>query len=253
MERLSEEIYKILGLSPNEWRIYETLLDKGESTVSRIATVGKIHRRNAYDAMRRLLDKGLCFQVLTPGETHYNAVDPDKLLELLTEKRQRLEDILPALKKKFHERRIDEEAYIYRGFEGLKNIWREVLRVGEDSYFIGAKGGWFDPRLTVSGKRFFQEAKKKKITFIHLFDQEVKIKLPNFAKEFPATLKYRYLPKKYSTASGIHIFGDYVITHTGFVGVGHIDEDVVFFVLKSKKLADSYRTWFWCIWDESND
>ncbi|OGL61154.1 hypothetical protein A2752_01760 [Candidatus Uhrbacteria bacterium RIFCSPHIGHO2_01_FULL_46_23] len=253
MGQVSEEIYKSLGFSPNEWRMYETLLERGESTVSEIATVGKIHRRNAYDAMRRLLDKGLCFQVLTPGESHYNAVDPDKLLELLTEKRQRLEEVLPVLKKKFHERRVEEEAYIYRGLEGLKNVWREVLRVGEESYFIGAKGAWFDNRLTVSRKRFFQEARKKKIKFIQLFDHEVKIKMPHFARQFPAPLKYRYLPKKYSTESGIHIFGDYVITHTGLDVIGRIDENVVFFVLKSKKLADSYRTWFWCIWGESND
>jgi sugar-specific transcriptional regulator TrmB len=251
MKQTSQEINKILDLSPNEWRIYKTLLDRGESTVSEVSTVGKIHRRNAYDAMRRLLDKGLCFQVLTPGEVHYNAVDPDKLLELLAEKRQHLEDLLPALKKKYYERRIDEEAYIYHGLEGLKNIWREVLRVGEDSYYIGAKGSWFDPQLVSSGKKFFKEAKKRKIKFIQLFDHEVKTKLPSFAKQFPAALQYRYLPKKYSTHSGIHVFGDYVITHTGLDVIGRIDEDVVFFVLKSKKLADSYRTWFWCIWDQS--
>lgn len=51
-----------LGLSPNEAKIYETLVLRGESSVSDIAVAAKIHRRNAYDAIERLIDKGLCFQ-----------------------------------------------------------------------------------------------------------------------------------------------------------------------------------------------
>lgn len=246
---MSQQILEDLGLSPNEARIYASLIERGESSISDIAINAKIHRRNAYDVMQRLINKGLCFQVFSAGENTYNAVDPDKLTELLAEKQERLISILPDLKKKFHASFAPEEAYIYRGLEGQKNIWRDVLRVGKDSYFIGAKAAWFDPKLESGRSAFFKEANRKKLKFIQLFDYEVKSQMPNFPHHFPGNLEYRFLPKKYPTNSGLHIFGDYVVTYTG-ITIGKIDEDVVIFVIHSKNLAESYRTWFWYMWEQ---
>ena len=244
-------VFESLGLSPNEAKIYQTLVEHGESSISQVATSAQIHRRNAYDAMQRLIDKGLCFQIFSSKENTYNAVDPDKLTELLKEKETELNELLPDLKAKFGKRLAPEEAYIYRGYEGQKNVWRDVLRIGADSYFIGAKGAWFDPRLDSGRAAFFREANRKKIKFIQLFDHEVKTQLPNFPKHFPGKLEYRFLPKEYSTNSGIHVFGDYVITYTG-ITVGKLAKDVVIFVMHSKQLAEDYRKWFWYMWEQSS-
>lgn len=247
-----QEILQNVGLSPNEAKIYESLVELGESTISKIAVAAGVHRRNAYDAINRLIDKGLCFEILTKGENRYNAVDPGKLLELISEKQRSVQAILPALQKKFTKREAPEEAYIYRGFEGQKNIWRDVLRVGKDSYFIGAKGGWFDPHLNSTRDEFFKETRRKGIKFIQLFDHEIKAHHPNFPKQFPGELRYRFLPKKYSTNSAIHIFGDYVITYAG-MSLMKLNENMVFFVIRSPELAESYRTWFWYMWEQSSE
>jgi len=246
-----QKVFESLGLSPNEGKIYETLLDIGESSISDIATRASIHRRNVYDAIERLIDKGLVFQIFSPSENSYNAVDPDKLLELMREKEDALNKVLPEMKKTFGERIAPEEAYIYRGYEGQKNIWRDILRVGQDSYFIGAKGSWFDPNLTASREAFFREANRKKIKFIQLFDHEVKTQIPDFPHHFPGRLEYRFLPKEYSTNSGIGIFGDYVITYTGMTIGKFSSKDVIFFVIHSKDLAEGYRSWFKYMWTKS--
>lgn len=249
---MHQSVLEGLGLSPNEAKIYEALIEHGESAVSDISVAAKIHRRNAYDAIERLINKGLCFQIVSKNENLYNAVSPDKLTEILAEKEQKLGDALPALKKKFNERYAPQEAYIYRGYEGQKNVWRDILRVGEDSYFIGAKAGWFDPKLDSGRDAFFKEANRKKIKFIQLFDDQVKKQIPNFPKHFPGKLEYRFLPEKYSTNSAINVFGDYVVTYTG-LPVGKINDDIVFFVIRSKDLAESYRKWFWYMWDQSSE
>lgn len=245
-----QEILMNFGLSPNEAKIYESLIDRGESSISEIAIAANIYRRNAYDAIHRLIEKGLCFQIFSATGNRYNAVDPDKLGELFAEKQQRLQEILPSLKKKFQERKAPEEAYIYRGLEGQKNIWRDILRIGQESYYIGAKAAWFDPRLEASRVAFFKEAKRTKIKFIQLFDCEVKTQLPNYFKQFPGQLEYRFLPPEYSTNSAIHIFGNYVITNTG-LEIGKVNERAVFFVIHSRDLAESYRKWFWYMWEQS--
>jgi|SRR3989344_2613343 len=247
-----QNILEDLGLSPNEAKIYETLVEKGESSISDISVSAKIHRRNAYDAIERLVNKGLCFQIFSSKENLYNAVDPGKLMELVDEKRQSVESILPDLNKKFHRRATTEEAFIYRGIEGQKNIWRDMLRVGEDVLGIGAKAQWYDPVIAPARESFFKEANRKKIKFIQLFDNEVLKKVPNFPKHFSGKLDYRILPKMYSTQSTMHIFGDYVVTYTGIKEIGKMPDDPFIFVLKSADLADSYRTWFRYMWEQSS-
>lgn len=247
---MNTTLYESLGLSPNEAKIYESLIETGESGISNIAVNAKIHRRNAYDAIARLIDKGLAFEIFSSSENLYNAVDPDKLTELLSEKQISLEKILPDLKRKFTHRLASEEAYIYRGLEGQKNIWRDVLRVGGENFTVGAKGGWFEPKLEASRQEFFKEVNRKKIKFHQLFDHEIKIQTPNFAKTWPGLLKYRFLPKEYSTNSIFHVFGDYVITYTG-LELFKLSDNVVFFILHSKDLAESYRKWFWYMWEKA--
>lgn len=245
-----QELFENLGLSPNEAKIYETLLEQGESNISKIAVATNIHRRNAYDAVHRLVEKGLCFQIISSSENKYNAVDPDKLQEVIGEKQEQLGKALPDLKQKFHRREAPEEAFIYRGVEGQKNIFRDMLRIAQDSYFIGAKGGWLEERFKPASDAFFKEANKKKMKFIQLFDYVVKTERPDIPKNWPGQLEYRYLPEEYSTNCGIHIFGDYVITYPR-TRLAHIAEDPVFFVTHSTDLAESYRKWFWYMWEQS--
>ncbi len=247
---MNQTILEELGLSPNEAKIYESLIETGESSMSDIAVNSKIHRRNAYDVMQRLINKGLCFQIFSDGENTYSAVDPDKLTELLAEKQERLTNILPGLKKKFHSSFTTEEAYIYRGLEGQKNIWREMLRVGEEVVNIGAKGQWFDPSLETARIAFFKEANRKKMKFVLLFDHEIKVQTPDFPDNYPAPLRYRFLPKEYSTNSIVNVFGDYVVSYAG-AEIKKMNKETTFFIIHSKNLAESYRRWFWYMWEQS--
>lgn len=135
--------------------------------------------------------------------------------------------------------------------EGQKNIWRDILRVGKDCWNIGAKGQWFDPKMEASRVAFFREANRKNIVFHLLFDHEVKMRMPEFPKNYPAKLKYRFLPKEYSTNSVLSIFGDYVVMYTGIV-LKQMSDNTVFFIIHSKDLAESYRKWFQYMWNRSS-
>lgn len=242
-----QEILECLGLSPNEAKIYEVLVEKGESTISDIAAGSQTHRRNVYDAIKRLIDKGLVFEIFSGSGNKYNAVEPDKLKEILDEKGQKLAAILPELKKKFHQRATPEEAYIYRGLEGQKNVLHDILRVGQDNYGIGGKGEWFDFRLNSINQTFFKEANRKKLKFYIIYDYDIKQKYKNFIENWPGILEYKILPKEYSTNSNIHIFGDYIACYTGLEPFKTPD-NLAIFVIRSKTLAESYRKWFWFMW-----
>jgi predicted transcriptional regulator len=235
-----------LGLSQNEAKIYETLLQIGESTVNEISLKSKIHRRNIYDTVNRLVEKGLIFQVIGRGDNIYKPVDPKKLMELVEEKQRKLEKVMPELLNEYNNKPQLEAVYFYKGIEGFKNYLRDILNSGEDAYFIGAKGCWFDPRLKTFLDKFLVNAKKEGIKYQHLFDYEVKENLPEVIKSVGKA--YKFLPKEYSTPSMIDIFGDRVVSFTG-AGLGKITEDISIFVIVSRPMASSYKTWFKYMWD----
>jgi sugar-specific transcriptional regulator TrmB len=238
-------LFQDLGLSPNEAKIYQALLTYGQAGVSTIALRAKVHRRNAYDSMQRLLEKGLVSQTYGKGEVVFQAVDPGKLMELIREKEMRLAALLPALQETFHTHKAPEQAYIFKGPEGVKNYLREVLNVNEDLYIIGAEGAWLDPRIVTYTKWFLREAKAKKIKIHALFDDDAH-EMP--AKPNELATRYKFLPKKYDTNTTIDIFGNYVVTYTG-TAPGKLLDHVTIFLLYSPELANSYRVWWQMIWD----
>src|SRR3989338_3765444 len=240
-------LYEDLGLSPNEARIYYALVTYGGSGVSTIAIRSKVHRSNAYDSLHRLIEKGLVYEVFGQRETLYEAVDPGKLLEFLEEKQRKLQSALPALLSRYQKHRAPEQAYIFKGIEGVKNYLRLALKTGEDVYSLAAKGAWFDPRLQTFTEWFLKEAKKKGMKYHHIFDDEVREKLPDVLKAVGKP--YKFLPKDFSTDSTMDIFGDHVVTFNG-LELGNLRDDLTIFVMVSPGLAESYRTWWKCVWDK---
>jgi len=242
-----ENTLEILGLSPNEAKVYETLLSLGKSSVSQISNKTNIHRRNIYDTLNRLMEKGLVFQIFQKSENIYEAVDPDKLLELIGEKEQKLRKILPDLQRTYKKNPSEEIAYIYKGIEGFKNYMRDLVRVGKTTYFIGAKALWFTPDVPEYFlSNFKKEMARKKVSYYTIFDHKVKEKMPEYISQVGG--KYKIFPKEYSTPGVCDIFGDYVVTFNS-VDVGNFGEDGTIFVMKNAKLAENFRIWFKFMWD----
>ena len=243
---MHEELLREAGLSLNESKVYETLLGIGAANVEKISLKSKVHRRNTYDSLNKLVEKGLISEIFVHNQRNFKAISPTRLVDLIREKEDKISKILPELQLKFNSVSTSEEAYMYRGIEGFKNYLQDILDSGETVYFIGAKGFWLDPRLKHAINRFEKERKKKGIKFMHLFDYEVKeqkLEILQFIGK-----PYKFLPKEYSSLTAVDIFGDYVVT---FVGAkpGELDQEPVQFVMKSRKLADGYRKFFQFMWD----
>jgi sugar-specific transcriptional regulator TrmB len=241
-----QEILQQMGLTVNESKVYGALIHLKESNVNAISIKSKVHRRNVYDSLNKLIEKGLASETFVKGEKLFRATNPERLKELIKEKETALDSILPSMKEVYKSKEPDAEAYFFRGIEGFKTYLQLILEQKETVHFIGAKAFWLDPRLQHYVKRFDRERKKLGIKFKHLFDYEVKEQKPEILKLVGKP--YKFLPKKYSSATAVDIFGDYVVT---FVGVkpGELDEEPLQFILKSKMLAEGYRKFFQVMWD----
>ena len=242
------EKLKILGLTNSESQIYLAVLELGKTNVSQIAQKTSINRRNVYDSISTLLDKGLIFQIVGEKEGYYAGVAPEKLIEIIQSKEIALKRILPDLEEKYDSEKAKEKALIYKGPEGFKGYLNDVLRVGEDVYCLGAKGGWGDEKLGDFSRQFNKEREKKKIKVYNLFDNEMREKVIGQDPTYDVYGEHRFLPEGFSTNSAIDVFGDHVVTFTGLYKE-RFDDDATLFVLTSKELAEACRVWFRFIWD----
>lgn len=246
-----ESTLQELGLSPNEARIYEALLELGESSISGISTHTNIHRRNVYDAINRLVEKGFIIPVMDSKERRYLPVEPNKFLEIVEEKRSNLQQILPKMQELFEQKRAKEGIYIYKGLEGGKNVLRDLLNIGKTVYSIGAKEWWTNPPSDPFSETVIKEAIRKKIKYYTLFDSGVKkeaIMNLKTTQKPKIDIEYRFLPEKYSSTSAIDIYEDRVAIYTGGT-LSRLEENVSIFLTISQNLADSYRQWFQFMWD----
>jgi sugar-specific transcriptional regulator TrmB len=246
VERRYAEVFQELGLSKNESRIYDTLLRNRELSIGEISTKSHVHRRNVYDSINRLLERGLVFEIIERSANRYRAVDPSKLRELIQEKERTLLTVLPDLQTLFSQEPHAQSVFIYRGTEGWKNYLRDILRVGEDFYCIGAKGGWMDKKVMVNFPSFIKEASRLGIAYFHLFDYEVKESNHDIVKYVGN--KFKFLPKGYSAPASIDIFGDHVNIISN-IHLGGVEEDMSFAVIVNERIADAFRIWFKLIWD----
>jgi len=244
------EIFTQLGLVKNEARIYEALLKEGESSVGRISVKSGVHRRNVYDTLNRLMEKGLVAEIVDTRENRYQAVDPQKLMEILEEKKSTLDKVMPSLKKLYKDKPHQESVQIYHGPEGWKNYMLDMINTGETVYFIAAKGGWLDERVKDFFPTFIEKAEKAGLDYYHIFDHEVQTDCQEILKYVGD--KYKFLPKGYSTRCSIDIFGDHVNIVVG-IKAGSLEEESSLVVIKNPLVADSFRTWFQFMWDVCPD
>ncbi|MFH1253429.1 MAG: helix-turn-helix domain-containing protein [Candidatus Uhrbacteria bacterium] len=243
------ELLQELNLSPNEAKIYEGMLSTGETNASVIALRSNVPRRNVYDTLNRLIEKGLVYKIIGSGENLFQAVHPNKLLDLLQEKEKWLKNKLPELQDLYETEPPLKAAYIYSGVEGYKNYHNDLLRVSqkEEVYFLGAKALWNSPQINKSFRtNYLKEFEKRKVPYYTLFDPGVLRELPEVVQK--AKGEYKILPDQYATQGLVDIFGDYVVTFSG-VHVGRFDDNLRIFIIIDKDLANTYRTWFKMIWN----
>ena len=237
-------ILKEIGLTPGEIKIYEALLDLGSSPVSKIHERTGLERRSVYDVLNKLIEKGFITYSVENKKKNYKVSNPHRIVSFLEEKeasvRIRKEEIkikeLPALLEKFKETKQNVSAEIYRGKEGIKTIFEDMLHYNHN-YFIG--GGYY---IIDKMPFFWQHYNKRRIALkVHwhnLVRYEIKEKLikDRFFHE-------KVLPKEFSGApAAIFIYGNKVANVVW-------GDEFFAFVIENKEIAGNYKKYHAYLWE----
>ncbi|MFH1364250.1 MAG: helix-turn-helix domain-containing protein [Candidatus Aenigmatarchaeota archaeon] len=179
---MEQKILEEIGLANSEIIIYRALLRTGSVKVGELMKEVALHRSRVYDAINRLIDKGLVSYVIKNNIKYFEASDPEKLVSYIEEQKEKLNQkemsvkkLIPELRKKISPTKPHAEAHVFLGKEGFKTVRKDVLRQKQDIYMIGAIGKE-DKFVKYFFPGFNRLRIKNKIKWKVLFDHEVKNK-----------------------------------------------------------------------------
>ncbi|MBU1954233.1 hypothetical protein KKH03_04670, partial [Patescibacteria group bacterium] len=119
--------FELLDLSETEGKIYLTLLELGGGFVSAIARRAKLPRVNCYHTLENLLKKGLVSFIAKEKGRYFSAEPPQKLVNILEEKRDYARGILPQLLSMTSALAFKPQIKYFEGMEGVKSILDDTL------------------------------------------------------------------------------------------------------------------------------
>lgn len=241
--KLEEKIKVLneLGLSINEAKIYLTLLDIGKSPVSIISKKSKIYRSNAYESLKKLILKGLVSSLELNGVHNYKASNPTNLHQLLKEKENKLNQILPELELSNQMSKETRETSVIEGIKGFMNEIYTILNYEEEIVIYG----------------FPEQAKnilKSKLIHFHNERIEKNISLKIIFNSKLQSEKNELNKKEFSEAKLSNSEFDSNITTIvcgSKVLIMNWDENYSCITMKNEGIAKSYKNYFKVLWDKS--
>lgn len=240
---MDKEILEEIGLSKNEIKVYLALLKLGKTTSWKLTTETGIQVSALYYCLDNLVKKGLVSYIMIANKKNFQAAQPEELINLLDNRKKKLETILPELKvlQKESEERI--QTNVYEGYKGFKGIYDRLLRVmkkGETYYVFGARqiGDKTNENINLMLTSFHKQRDKQGIKVKIIFNKDVEKEVKKVAKEF------KYMDSRFSdikTNSFVLIYDNRIVN---FI---YTDKLIAIETI-SKDVYNSYKSFFEEMW-----
>jgi len=240
--------YKLLeniGMSQSEIKAYLSCLELGLSTPAQIASHSKLNRSNCYDALDRLLKKGIVGKIVKNGKIHYEACKPQHLLEIIEKNKNDLASIVPDLEKIQQSLILPtQNAAIFEGYDGIKNVFENILNTlqpNEEFLVFGAVDT--PPEFERYIVHWTRRRADKKIKLRIIYHEEAKNFLEQ-TKKMPFT-RIKTMPKQYVTPAAVNIYGNKTATIVW-------SKTPIAFVVESEDYTNSFKNYFEMLWQQAN-
>jgi predicted DNA-binding transcriptional regulator len=237
----TEEVLIDLGLSRNESRVYLALLELGSPTATEISKKSKVERTNVYDALQRLINKGI-ISVLEEGDKRkYIAGNPELLLSFLKETELKFTQILPQLQLKRDMSGNPDHSSVFPGITGIKHITDDILiscNEGDKIFTWGVPKNV--PEIMKSFLGLYHKRRiMKKIWMYHLYNQDAAERI-RYLNHMPYT-KALSLGKKFDVPATTTVYRHKVAF---FIW----EPDPLGILVESESLYKSFNTYAEMLW-----
>ncbi len=226
---------KNIGLSESESVVYNSVLSLGKCSVGDIAKHSGMHRTNIYDILEQLKEKGIITFTKEGRSMEFQVSDPKDLYNFIDEKRRYLDDVFPQILELSKQTKDQVNVEVYKGYEGMKAAFRDVLRKNSDVYRIGGEG-LLRKNFPVFAEYWLSTLKKRGLKYVGIYTKR-NIEPSHFTE-------MRYLPPEYSNPSSVMIYGDNV-------NINIWEPIFLSIVIRSKIVAHMYMQHFNMLWKMS--
>ncbi len=228
-----EQTLSSVGLSRNEIKVYLALLELGISAVGKIADRTKLHRRNVYDSLDNLMEKGLATYIVKKKIKHFEAANPEVLRELLKEKENQLMNILPTLMLN-HNLSTRSDVQVQEGLVSARMALKAFLRHKQPIYTIGTPKQ--APELMGPFiEQFHKERIKLKIPMFHIYNSDAPERIA-YLNSLPYT-EAQVVPQKFNSPMAISVCADETCIKIW-------NKNALTIHIKNQEIAESFRDYF---------
>lgn len=247
---MEKEIFKEIGFTEGEIKVYLALFELGETTVGPISKKSGISHAKVYPILEKLIEKGLVSWIVKDSRKNFSATNPSSLLELinrktrsLEEEKARIREIIPSLLEKQKAKEKTQSSRVFEGFKGLRNLFQELFENNKNKEICVF--GLNELLKNIEFQNFF--------LFYHELRQRNKIKLKLILSKESKNLIEKYPKKLYTKQDkikfvesvfpvGLFIIGEHVVSVVS-------EDKVTAFDIQSSQNAERYKEFFDFIWD----
>ena len=226
-----------VGLNENEAKVYlQVLKDQGE-TASTIAKRAKINRTTVYLELNNLIEKGLVSYLIKNKKRFFQAVEPEKLIDILDEKKQKITKIIPQLKG-LHKTINPFKIEILEGKEGVKTLYQQIIKESKEACAFGVTGEAFEI-LKFEFPHLAKKAKENNLKLKYLANTNAEKKLKQLPKGF---VQIKYLPQEITSNVTTIIFNNKI-------AIQSLEKENIFVtIITDKQLSQGYKNYFEYMW-----
>lgn len=231
-----------IGLSRHEAEIYLEILRYGEASVGMILEKVKLHREQAYRALKRLEEGKLVRQFIKHKRAYFAATNPEILINRVKAKVEVAESLQPLLKGMYQH--YPHIVQVREGEESFEHLFEDILStVGKDGDYLILGG---------VGNAFYSLERIRPLyhKYVNIYaKQGINLRMISFGGQDFTTqywaqklLEVRELSGSYGTPVATVIYGDKVALEV-------MDpENISIITIENKNIAEAYRQQFETLW-----
>lgn len=236
------QIFKNLGFSENETKIYLAALETGLASAQNIADKAELKRTTVYSVLDALVKKNIILKTQKDGKNRYIAENPENIVNIFDNYQTEFKKALPKLQAVYNTKQVKPKILFFEGKAGIKKIYYDTIEEKPDMILEWNSSQIYEmfpdfPREYLDLRRG-NNIKAKRIA---PDDENWKLRKTKDKDDLSVT---KLLSKEeYDIPVEINIYNNKV----SFMSYG----DEMGLIIESKVIADAMRTIYKIFWDKN--
>lgn len=243
---MDKQILREIGLSEGEIKVYLALLKLGEAKKTELSKEAEVSSSKVYEICSRLQKKGIVGSIMKSNKTHFQAMEPTRLMDFFNDKTAKIENQKKELQKAIpllesYSKSQENKATLYEGINAIKNFYKNILEElnpNDEYYVIGVNYGDSLPGVKEFFENYHRQRAKKGIKVKMLVNHNAKELL---VKTIYSKSEIRFLPQ-YLMNNMIILF----YKNKSFIFF--LAKDTIGLLIENKEVTKGFKTYFDTFW-----